>query len=52
MKLQYLLLLVDGAQRSHLTGLMGPEDFAERAGGNLTGEAVDVHLFSLVVGAC
>lgn len=46
---QYLLLLIDIAQRNHLTGEMNPKHFAEGAGGNLTGETVDVHLLALMV---
>lgn len=44
-----LLLLVDMGQRSHLTVLMSPKHLAEGTGGNLAGEAVDVHLLPLVV---
>ena len=48
----YLLLLVDVCQRSHLVRLMGPEHFTQGTCGNLTGEAVDVHLLPLVVRTC
>ena len=47
-----LLLQVDVSERSHLAELVGPKHLAERAGGLLAGEAVDVQLLALVVCAC
>lgn len=47
--LLYLLQLVEVSERSHLTGLMSSKHLTQRTGGNLTGDAVDVHLLPLVV---
>lgn len=41
---RYLLALVNGGQRGHLTVLVGTKDLAERAGGHLTAQAVDIDL--------
>lgn len=40
----YLLAFVNGGQRGHLTVLVGAKDLAERAGGHLTAQTVDVNL--------
>lgn len=40
----YLLALVNGGQWGHLTVLVGTKDLAERAGGHLTAQAVDIDL--------
>lgn len=45
---RYLLAFVNGGQRGHLTVLVGTEDLAERAGGHLAAQAVDVDLLILV----
>lgn len=40
----YLLAFVNGGQWGHLTVLVGTKDLAERAGGHLTAQAVDIDL--------
>lgn len=45
----YLLAFVNGGQRGHLTVFVGTKDLAERAGGHLTAQAVDVNLLVFVL---
>lgn len=46
--LPHLLLLIDLWQRGDLAGLVGSKHLAERTGGNVAGDAVDVDLLALM----